>query len=212
MSYRDFALTDVEARLGLTLTTERLFPDLAPCVPRKEFVETIAEGTTLAQGTDSEKAKSEFVIAPILLEFRRLRGNRNAVFSGVEFNVDTAQGLNGYCDFLITSSPRLYIVTAPVIAVAEGKNDNVNTGLGQCIAEMRAAWLFNAQKGVPVSQVYGVATTGTHWKFLHLRDTLVTLDTDDYFVRDLGKILGILLHMADAAEPKQPNESGRAEP
>jgi hypothetical protein len=199
MPYRDFVLADVETRLGLKIITEQLFADVPEITPRADLAETIAEGITVAQGMDSEKARSEFVIAPILLEMRRLRGNRNALFSGVEFNVDPTIGLNGYCDFLITRSARLYLVTAPVIAVAEAKNDNVNTGLGQCIAEMRAAWLFNHSKGEPVSQVFGATTTGTHWKFLRLRDTQVALDTDDYFITDLGKILGILLHMAETA-------------
>ena len=199
MSYREFVLSDVEARLGLTISIERLFPNVVETAPRPGFLDTITEGVTVAQGVDSEKARSEFVIAPILLEFRRLRGNQNALFSGVEFNVDPEQGLNGYCDFLITRSPRLYIVTAPVIAVAEGKNDNVNSGLGQCIAEMRAAWVFNVSKNERIAQVFGASTTGTHWKFLRLRDTLVTLDADDYFIRDLGKILGILLQMAETA-------------
>lgn len=199
MSFRDFVLEDVESRLGLTLKTEPLFRDVPEVPLRPDFKETLAEGIILAQGVDSEKAKSEFVIAPILLEFRRLRKSQNVVFSGVEFNVDPAKGLNGYCDFLITRSPRLYLVTAPVIAVAEGKNDNVNTGLGQCIAGMRAAWLFNAAKGETVSQVFGASTTGTHWKFMRLRDTEVTLDTDDYFGDCFGKVLAILLHMADTA-------------
>jgi hypothetical protein len=199
MSFRDFALADAESKLGLTLTTERLFADIREVTPRPDFLETLTEGVLLAQGIDNEKARSEFVIAPTILEFRRMRGNRNAIYSGVEFNVDASKGLNGYCDFLITRSPRLYLVTAPVIAVAEGKNDNVNSGLGQCIAEMRAAWLFNATKGEQVTQVFGAATTGTHWKFLRLRDTQVSLDTDEYFIHDIGKILAILLHMADAA-------------
>lgn len=199
MAYREFALADVEARLGLTLKIEPLFHDVKAVEPQSGFSETLGEGVTVAQGVNTEKARSELIIAPILMEFRRLRGNKNALFSGVEFNVDPANGLNGYCDFLITRSSRQYIVTAPVIAVAEGKNDNVNYGLGQCIAEMRAAWLFNSQKGEAISQVFGATTTGTHWKFLRLRDTVVTLDADDYFIGDLGKILGVLLHMANTA-------------
>lgn len=199
MSYRDFTLANVETRLGLTLTVERLFPNIQEVQPRPAFLETLEEGTLVAQGVNNEKVRSELVIAPILMEVRRLRGNRNALFSGVEFNVDAAAGLNGFCDFLITRSPRLYIVTAPVVAVAEGKNDNVNYGIGQCVAEMRAAWLFNVAKGEPVSQVYGASTTGAHWKFLRLRDTQVTLDADDYFVTQVGKILGILLHMVETA-------------
>jgi len=199
MSFRDFTLGDVEERLGLTIRTERLFADVPPVTPRRELLETLAEGVPLAQGINSEKAKSEFIIAPILLEFRRLRDRQIAVFSGVEFNVDAEAGLNGYCDFLITRSPRLLIVTAPVIAVAEGKNDNVTTGLGQCIAGMRAAWLFNTRHGEPVSRVFGASTTGDRWRFLRLEGSQVTIDTDDYYVTDVGKILAILLHMAATA-------------
>ena len=199
MSYRDFTFPEVETQLGLTLETVRVFAEIAPITPRPDFLETLARGVTLAQGIMTDKARSEFIIGPLLLELRRLRQDGNAVFSGVEFNVDATAGLNGYCDFLITRSPRLYIVTAPVVAVAEAKNDDVISGLGQCIAAMRAAWLFNTKKGVPVTQVFGASTTGTNWKFLRLRDTLLTLDLDEYFISDVGRILGILLHMMETA-------------
>ncbi len=199
MSFRDFSFTDVESRLGLTLTMESLFAAVPAITPRQELLDTLDEGAEMSQGVNGEKAKSEFLIAPVLMEFRRLRERRNAVFSGVEFNVDAKQGLNGFCDYLITRSPRQIIVTAPVIAVAEGKNDDVTPGIGQCIAGMRAAWLFNEQKNEPVQQVFGASTTGRQWKFLRLQDTQVTLDTDDYYIPDVGKILGILLHMATTA-------------
>ena len=199
MSFRDFTLDNIEERLGLTLTSGSLFAPVPAVTPRPEFLDLLHDGAALAQGINSEKAKSEFVIAPILLEFHRLRERRNGVFSGVEFDVDSDSGLNGVCDFLITRNPRPFLVTAPVIAVAEGKNDNVRYGLAQCMAGMRAAWLFNAQKHEPVSQVFGASTTGTHWQFLRLRDREVTVDLDNYFLPEIGKILGILLHMAETA-------------
>ena len=199
MSFREFTFPDVVTRLGLTLTSVRLFPDIRPVATSADFLSRLDEGVTLALGIDNETARSEFVVAPILLEFRRLIERRHAVFSGVEFNVDPAAGLNGYCDFLITRGPEIYILTAPVIAVAEAKNDNVSTGLGPCIAGMRAAWLFNQSKGVPATQVYGAATTGTTWKFLRLRDTELTLDQGEYYVREVGLILAILQHMAATA-------------
>lgn len=195
MSYRDFTFPEVETQLGLTIETARLFDKVPAIVPRPAFLEMLNEGVTLAQGINTEKARSEFIIAPILLEFRRLQEDRHAIFSGIDFNVDSEHGLNGYCDFLMTRSPRLYIVTTPVVALAEAKNDNVVNGFGQCIAAMRAAWIFDSGKGSPVTQVFGASTTGTHWKFLRLRDTRVTLDLDDYFVHDLAAILGILQHM-----------------
>ena len=199
MSYRDFTFPEVEEKLGLTIETARLFETVKAVTPRTEFLEMLSEGITLGQGINTEKAKSEFVIAPVLLEFRRLIADRHAIFSGVEFNVDPTIGLNGLCDFLITRSPRLYIVTAPIVAVAEAKNENVINGLGQCIATMRAAWMFNTAKGTTLTQIFGVSTTGSNWKFLRLRDKAVTLDLNEYSITDPGLILGILVHMVETA-------------
>lgn len=199
MAYREFTFPEVETRLGLTIKDAKLFPNVPKATPSPGFLESFQESINLGIGIDTEKARSEFIVAPILLEFRRLDERRHALFSGVEFNVDPAIGLNGYCDFLITRSQRLYIVTAPVIAVAEAKNDNVQTGLGQCIAAMRAAWLFNIAKKTPANIIYGATTTGTNWKFLQLCDTQVTIDSGEYYVQDVGQILGILLHMVNTA-------------
>ena len=199
MSYRDFTFPEIEKRLGLSITAATLFADVPAVAVSAEFLSRLEEGVNLGLGIDTEKARSEFILSPIFLEFRRLDRNRHAIFSGIEFNVDPAAGLNGYCDFLITRSPRLYILTAPVIAVAEAKNDNVKSGLGQCIAAMRAAWLFNVKEGTPAHQIYGVTTTGSIWKFLRLQDTQVVLDSGEYYVRDVGQILGILQHMVETA-------------
>ena len=199
MSFRDFSFPDVVTKLGLTATTAQLFTDLQPVPVSADFVARLRAGVAFAIGANTEKARSEFVVAPILLEFGWLSKYRHAVFSGVEFNVDAAMGLNGYCDFLITHSAESSLLTAPVVAVAEAKNDNVNTGLGQCIAGMRAAWLFNRTKEVPATQVYGAATTGTNWRFLRLLDTELTLDQGEYYIPDIGKILAILLHMVATA-------------
>ena len=36
---------------------------------------------------------------------------------------------------------------------------------------------------------------GIHWQFLRLVDNLVSLDLDQYYIKELGKILGILHFM-----------------
>ena len=69
---------------------------------------------------DTEKARSEFVIAPVLGEVRRGLGTRFALFSGIEFDVDSARGLNGYCDFIFSRASIQIILTAPVVAIATG--------------------------------------------------------------------------------------------
>lgn len=199
MAYRDFKFPTVADDLGLNLSAASLFTGVAPLTPRPELVNTLARGVRLATSIDTEKARSEFVLAPILLEVVGLLNDRYSVFSGVDFNVDPTRGLNGYCDFLLCRDPFQYAVRAPVVTVAETKNDDVVSGFAQCIAGMRAAWLFNAARGTPVGQVFGAATSGTEWKFLRLRDTDLTIDNDLYYVSDPGQILAILVHMATTA-------------
>lgn len=143
MSYRDFKFPQVADDLGLTLDAAQLFADVPPLTPPPHLVGSIARGERIAQAVMTEKARSEFVVAPILLELVGLLNDRCAVFPGVEFNVDSSAGLNGFCDFLLSRDPFQFAVRAPVVTVAEAKNDDVNTGFGQCIAGMRAAWLFN---------------------------------------------------------------------
>lgn len=199
MSYRDFTFPSVETELGLRMTTERLFPEVPAAAVTPDVLGLLGDGTELGLGINTEKARSEFIVSLVLLAFRRAVEKRHAVFSGVTFDVDPASGLNGVCDFLITRSPRLLVVTAPVVVVAEGKNAAVMEGLGQCIAGMRAAWLFNVARGEPVRQVYGASTTGSSWKFLRLRDLELAVDLDEYYIDDPGKILGILLYMMQTA-------------
>jgi hypothetical protein len=62
-------------------------------------------------GRNSEKARSELIIAPILVDLRRQLNEQISLFSGVDFTVDETKGLNGTCDFIITQSPEILIVT-----------------------------------------------------------------------------------------------------
>jgi hypothetical protein len=80
-------------------------------------------------------------------------------------------------------------------AVTEAKNDNLRTGLGQCIALMVAAQEYNQRAGTPFPAVYGVVTTGSAWKFLKLHQSEVTMDVHEYYIVDLGRIMGILGHI-----------------
>ncbi|MGB3511065.1 MAG: hypothetical protein WBA93_17895 [Microcoleaceae cyanobacterium] len=85
------------------------------------------------------------IVTPILVELRKQFKYQISIFSGKEFNVDVEKGLTGFCDFLISRSSEQLLIKAPVVALVEAKNDNIQTGLPQCIAEMIAAQLFNQQ-------------------------------------------------------------------
>lgn len=195
---RSKAFPGVQTALGLTLAEADLFGDVAPLELTAEFAARVRAGVDLALAINTEKARSEFIIAPVLMELRQLLGARFALFSGIEFDVDAARGLNGYCDFILSRSPLQSVLTAPVVAIAEAKNDNLRSGLGQCIAAMVAAREFNADAAPDVRTVYGVVTTGGAWKFLSLAGAAITLDRREYFVAEVRSIMGILAHILTA--------------
>src|SRR5437764_448313 len=134
MAFPDFSFPQVAQELGLTLTEADLFAQIVPASLRPEFVAHVLEGANLASAINTEKARSEFAIAPVLFELRRLHAGHVGLFSGIELDADPSRGLNGVCDFVITRSPRQHVVSVPLITIIEAKNDNLRTGLGQCIA------------------------------------------------------------------------------
>jgi hypothetical protein len=199
MPFQSFSFPQVEKDLGLVVTDSVLFMEASPAVVRPEFHAQILDGANLATAINTEKARSEFVIAPVLFELRRTHAGKFGLFSGVELEGDASRGLNGICDFVITKSARQFILSAPLIAIVEAKNDNLRTGLGQCIATMCAAQILNKKTSLGVEVVYGVVTTGTAWMFLLLRGNEVILDRAEYHVESLAKILGIFGHIVETA-------------
>jgi hypothetical protein len=144
----------------------------------------------------TEKARSEFLIAPLLTELWRLADRRIGIHSGVEFTVEPENGLAGVCDFIITQSPEQLFVTAPILMVVEAKNEEMKRGYAQCVAEMLAAQRFNNRENTTLPKTYGAVTIGSTWKFFELDGATVRIDLAEYGIKDIGKILGILLHMA----------------
>jgi hypothetical protein len=111
MAFRDFTFPEVQELLGVTLAEADLFSGVAPARLREEFENAVRDGADLATAVNTEKARSEFIIAPILLELRRMLGGSFGLFSGIEFDVDAARGLNGFCDFILTKLPRQIVLS-----------------------------------------------------------------------------------------------------
>ena len=194
MPYNRFTFSEAKERLQLqTDETVDLFPEVTAVKISNFLAQFLEENVPLALAVNTEKSKSEIIIAPILLELRKLADRPISIFSGVAFNVDKEKGLTGTCDFIISRSSEQYFITTPVLIVAEAKKDNIHNGLGQCIAEMFAARLFNEREKNVVAPVYGAVTTGSAWKFLKLVDGTVYIDLKEYHISNVGKILGILL-------------------
>lgn len=197
MAFRDFSFPEVQERLNIRVEDVHLFTDTPPLPVREEFAAFLKDGTDLALANSTEKAKSEFIIAPVLLELRRSLGSKFALFSGVEWNFDASLGLNGYCDFILGRGPSQHILQAPFVAIVEAKNDLIRTGLGQCIAAMVAARMSNERAGLPGAAVHGAVSTGAAWQFLRLREDVVAMDIPEYFIDNLPKIMGILREIVE---------------
>jgi hypothetical protein len=59
---------------------------------------------------------------------------------------------------------------------------------------MVAAQLFNELENNDIDTIYGIVTTGEIWKFLQITEQIVEIDLTDYYITDIGKILGVLLN------------------
>ena len=81
-----------------------------------------------------------------MLEVKTQLVDQISFFPGIDFNVDKDRGLNGFCDYIISCSPEQFYLEKPVIALVEAKNENIISGLGQCIAAMYAAQLYNERE------------------------------------------------------------------
>ncbi len=153
----------------------------------------IEESLPLAIATGSEKARSELIISPVLLEVRKILQRKISLFSGTDFTVDPALGLSGVCDFILSRSAEQLEIEAPAFVIIEAKKADLNPGIGQCIAEMIAAQKFNEIYNQPISTIFGSVTNGTAWRFLQLTEQTVTIDLTDYPLPPVDVILGILV-------------------
>lgn len=196
MSYSNFTLPAARAAFELEeIDTAGLFSDIEPVAPSELLISILDRKIPLATAIGTEKAKSEMIVADVLVELREQLDRKISLFSGIDFNVNDELGLTGVCDFVISLSPVQFDLQAPIIVLVEAKNDNLEIGLGQCVAEMVAAQYFNAEQGNDIPRVYGATTTGILWRFLKLEGQELQIDMLPYQIERCDKVLGILSSM-----------------
>jgi len=198
MPYSSFTIRKVQKDFSVEIIEKTdLFSGTESREISNHLKETLADNVSLAAAINTEKARSELIIAPVLIEIRKMFNKKISFFSGIELNVDKERDLTGFCDFIISQSPEQLFLNAPVITVVEAKNENIMGGLGQCAAEMIASRIFNEQEGTILSKIYGVVTSGNIWKFLKLEDNKIYIDLDDYSIKEVSKVVGILCSMIE---------------
>lgn len=201
MAYSDFTLKKIKQELAIQVVEDKdLFSQLPQLQVSDYLLTTLAYNLPLAMAISTEKVRSELIIAQVLLEVRRQLNNQISFFSGINLDVDKEKNLVGFCDFIMSKSSEQFYMSSPIITVVEAKNESITGGLGQCIAEMYAASLFNAKEGMPLAAVYGAVTTGNTWKLLKYENNVAYIDLLEYYIADVNKLVGILVAMVKSED------------
>lgn len=193
MAYSDFInIAQIEKQFGIKQTIGKLFPQ-SPTIQPSQHLQIDLVDIEEMPLINSEKAKSEFLIVPILKEIRR-RNRHFSIFSGYTFDVDKEQSLVGICDYILSNKIDSLEIKSPIFCLVEAKNRTTIEGIPQVASEMIAAQIFNERENNPISIMYGCVSTGTEWLFLKLEHKILTIDTDRYYLTatDLPRLLGTL--------------------
>jgi len=191
VAYADFSLESAEARFSVVTSLGNLFSNLTPLPVPTWLDEYLVRGRAIA-ALVSEKARSEFIVTPVLSACRELVTGDFSIYSGQRLDVDEELGLIGECDYILALTSAVPRLRAPLVTVLEAKRGDIELGLGQCVAQMVGARLFNEQAGSLPRPMFGVVTTGESWQFLKLDGNAVTLHNERLFIKNVGEILAAL--------------------
>ncbi len=196
MSYSNFSMDDLRTKLGFRfIQNQVLFPQIPRYEILADLLRVLQRYKPLALSIDTEKARFEYIVAPMLAELKLNYPDALSLFSGVELNINKKIGLVGRCDFIVSRGNDQYALTAPLIMMVEAKRDNIKEGIPQCGAEMAAAQKFNQLKQNQIDIIYGCVTTGTTWKFLKLDGQDFYIDLEKYYIDAPDKVMGILSYI-----------------
>jgi hypothetical protein len=191
MAYTDFTLESAEQKLGLTISLGDLFPGLMELPVPTWLVDLLNRGRAVAAMV-SEKARSEFIVAPVLTACPEMVSGDLSIFSGQRLDVDASRGLVGECDYILARTAPVPRLRAPILTVMEAKRGDIELGLGQCVAQMVAAQVFNERAGQVGRPMFGVLTTGEDWQFLKLTGQSVVMHQHRLYLNELGSVLAAM--------------------
>ncbi len=195
MAYSDFTLDDLELKFGIKNQVESLFVNIKPVSVSSDLLEELEYVKTLPVRT--EKAKSEWIVVPILKALRKRNDAYFTIYSGESLTADAKKGLKGECDFIIAKDVKTFDINYPILQIVEAKKNDIDFGVPQCAAQLVGAKLFNEKKGVSLSKIYGCVTTGNEWLFMVLENNNVLIDNKLYYLTEIEQILGVFQTIID---------------
>lgn len=194
MAYGDFTLDLLVERFGIKNREESLFDKVKPIQPSSKLQDALQFAGELPVRT--EKAKSEWIVAPILAELRQRNNGFFTIYSGENLNVDEASGLKGECDFILAKDVSSFGIDYPIFQLVEAKKHDIEFGVPQCAAQMLGAKIFNEKRDVHLEKIYGCVTNGNEWLFLCLENYL-RVHNKTYFLNEIEQILAVFQEIID---------------
>lgn len=188
MGYSNFKkIKTVIKKFQLDMRTVSLFEPMDSIQPSAWLLETLkkAKLTPLT----NEKSKSERIISPILIEVIEKYTDKISFFSGENIDINAEDDLAGPCDFFFALQPPKLYIEAPIISLAEAKDEDMEWGIAQCAAQMYGAKLFNELEGKDIPMIYGCATDGYEWQFMRLENSIFYVDRQP--LTDLPQVLAV---------------------
>ncbi|WP_448560590.1 hypothetical protein [Trichothermofontia sp.] len=201
MAYSDFTLERVANEFDLEVRRSSLFPEVAPLAMSHWLEQTLAISRQFMSAAASEKARSELVVMPLLLEIANRNPGKVAIYSGKNLEVDRDRGLVGECDFILALGEMTDIIVRPICCLVQAKKQDLESGIDQCSAQMVAAQQFNQRRHPDLETIFGCVTTGDDWQFLRLRDRNFQIDNRLYFINEIPLILSCLQTILDFYQP-----------
>ena len=194
MAYTDFTLDMIEEKFGIQNQIKSLFDTSKSVAPSDWLLTCLDNAKDLP--VRSEKARSEMIVTPILVELRNRNDKYFTIYSGDTLNADEKQGLKGECDFILTKNTGSFNINYPIFQIVEAKKNDIELGISQCVAQLIGAKIFNKNKGIDLKYIYGCVTTGKEWQFICLNDN-VLIDDKTYNLVQLNELLGVFQEIID---------------
>lgn len=189
MAYSKFTFLRVREELEIADKYQLLFPEILALEPSEWLQTTFKMGKNVA--FFSEKSRSEAIVFPILVELQNKNEGIFSIYSGADLEADSGKELSGECDFILGYGEQKYDLDVPIFCMIEAKDQDLKKALPQCIAQMEGARIFNQKHGKSIDIIWGCVTTGAEWLFLKLEQKTVYIDTERYYLKNVGELLGI---------------------
>ena len=195
MAYRDFTLEAIRRQLSVTNHRADLFADITPIEPTEDLQKDLAVASLIPART--EKAKSEVIVMPILIELLKRNDFFFTIYSGETLSADPSRGLTGECDFILAQNTGSFDIDAPMMIVVEAKKHDMDLGIPQCAAQMIGVQAFNQERDESIGTIYGCVTTADMWVFMKLEENRLLVDNKRYYFNDLNQLLGVFQRIID---------------